>query len=90
VVAATNYLGNCVVKRGGTTSDFKGFNGLDLEYFVAAPNYQNIHGAEISSCPLCSSPLKEVAELADSIILKCTSCKYSDIYPKTSAGENAA
>ena len=83
IVSATNYLGKCVVRLGGSTLKFKGFGDIDTEYYIATPNYSAVSENQVDLCPLCSSQLKEVAEIADSLILKCTSCKYSDIYPKS-------
>lgn len=79
---AEESLVNCTLKKGGSISVFKGFSGHDLEFFIAKPKLELQIEAPDGTCPLCNHHLEKGADLGDCIILKCSSCQYSDIQPK--------
>lgn len=89
IVSSANFLKKCKVKRGGSIADFKGFSGIDVEYYITTPNADVTEVSNNFVCPLCSSELKTILDLEDCVVVKCVSCRYSDIHPKLEANSAA-
>lgn len=77
------------VKQGGLISDLKGFAGNDLEYYLISTK-EISKLKEQESCPLCGSELASPTDLGDCHLIKCTSCKYSDIVNKADTVKKAS
>jgi len=83
VVAAQEKLNDYHVKHGASISTFKGFAGHQIEYFIVAPKVDGNAIAESETCPLCTSPVRVASDLGDCVVIRCTSCQYSDVQSKS-------
>ncbi len=79
VLASENLLDDVNVRSAGSLGNLKGFNNNEVQYYIAQPN--KFRGPAIEECPLCSSPLLPPKDLGDSVLIKCSSCNYSDLEP---------
>ena len=85
LITAEETLLKCTVKQGGKISMLKGFSGYDLEWYTASPKIEVTLEAPNGHCPLCNHHLNQASDLGDCIVLRCSSCQYSDIQPKVTA-----
>lgn len=82
-LAAQDLVSRCELKRGGSIGSLKGFSGHQVEYFVAQPQ-SGLAPSKVTSggCPLCGDTLAVSADMGATVLLKCSSCQYSDIETK--------
>ena len=80
IVEAGDTIELAKVRTGGSIENPLRFSNIRIEYFLAEPT--EFKKSIDIDCPLCKSPLEEPKDLGDCWLIKCTSCRYSDIQQK--------
>lgn len=88
IIEAGPAIEKAKIRTGGSIGNLKGFASHKIDFFLAEPA-SAIHADE-HSCPLCKSALEKPKDLGDCWLVKCSSCRYSDISSKEDARSEAA